>query len=526
MGLDNVDFSIIVRDFDIDENHFNMTMSLSQKLETFAFEFIETPTRPIRVTAFRPIEARKIRKDDDEVVDEVLPPTTEYFLSDIPASVIETAMTHIDVLQGPQMNVELLRLGMPEYFARRFVGFEPFKGFAGLNQSRARKIMVLFAKIVSLVMSTAAANWPEDMMPISWTVGIFSESTDISVPCSITSNQFASLSAENWADSSILSAPRTIKNVPRVVESGRAIVPSTGSPLPPSYVIGLNLADQTISNPLIKDNTLKSIMLDAVIDIVNKDLNLNDRAKLSFLSILSSDYLDSKPVMPGMPVSAHSSAASAPAAASSAPAQKRKSGDRFSTVKLAWDNIESQYPEIRQVSEETRRSKLKSIESEIRGNRFAKPPKGTCGAGGNNRDFRAKVPHLMREMQEAAYAGVSKHDFYHLLSTTDIFYTKTGTRDREEPENAPAAFTASAASSAASEPEFLPEMTLGEMQKAALSFRSQVMSESGFAAIDKVEKPNAKKRRRSDSEESYEPERPRRSVPVRSYCDDDDGMYD
>jgi hypothetical protein len=422
MGIDNMNFTMIVRNFDIDEMPFDILASLSGKVETFAFEYIETPRSPFRVTAFRPIEATAIREDDTETPHV---PTTEYFLGEIPASVIETAMDHIGRLQvAPQMTVELLRLGMPEYFARRFVGFEPFKGFAGLNHSRARKIMVLFSKIVSLVMSTAAANWPEDKMPMSWTVGIFSEVTDMTTPYSVTSSQFASLSAENWSNAK-LNPPRTSKAVPRIVESGRAIVPSTGSPLPPSYVVALNLADQTISNPVIKDSTLKSILIDAVVDIVTKDLNLDDRSKLSFLTITASDYLDTAPAPAAAPAAAPASMPAAPASVpASAPAARRKTGDRFSTVKLAWDSIESQYPECRNASEETRRLKLKSIESEIRGNRFAKPPKGTCGAGGNNRDFRSKVPHLLREMQEAAYSGVSKHDFYHLLSITDIFYTK------------------------------------------------------------------------------------------------------
>jgi hypothetical protein len=532
MGLDNIEYSIIVRDFDKDDMPFNMMSSLSGKIETFSFEYIEVPSSPFRVTAFRPIES-SVKHDDEP--DEPQKPSTEYFLGEIPASVIENAMAHIRKIEAPEMNVELLRIGMPEYFARRFVGFEPFKGYAGLNHSRARKIMLLFSKIVALVMSTAAANWPEDNMPISWTVGIFSEVTDFSVAASATPSQFASLGAEQWSRAGDIIGPRTAKAAPRIVESGRAIVPTTSSPLPPTYVVSLNLADHTISNPLIKDSTLKSILLDCVIDLINHDLRLEDRSKLAFLCISGSDYLDAAPAAPipapaapALPPSSTAPAAPAPSAAR--PGPKRRIKERFTTVKLAWDEINDQYPECRNMGEEARRLKMKSIESEIRGNRFAKPPKGTCGAGGNHRDFRAKVPYLMREMQEAANSGVSKNDFYHLLANTDIFYTKAAGRDRDVDFEEAAAFPAATAApaSAASAPEFVPGMSLGDMQKAALAFRSQVMNESGFEAARPAEMPKRKKAR-SDSEESYEPEynpRPRRAAARVSYCEDDDGMYD
>jgi hypothetical protein len=528
MGLDFLKSTLIVRDFDHEEYQYSLKDSL-KRVEDFQFEFVTVAQSPNR-TAFRPIDAPA-----DESCDETPKPEIgTYHLPIMPSHLIESSYEFFRSIDASKINpdifasTEVLRLGLPEYFARKYVGMDPFKGYAGLGWTRARKIMILFSKIVSHVITTATANWASESVPSSWTVGIFSENTEYIKTAAMTSaSQFASLSTGTSFETL---RPVLTGTVPKIVEIGQGVAPSTGSPLPPSTVFALNLADYTISAPFLSDANLKMILMDCVVDLVNKEFCINDRSRLSFLCIAGSAYIDDPPPTAAPPAAKPTQAAAAsaapersPAASSAAPATvvHRNKGDRYSTVKYAWDSL--QYPSVVYAPSSVKQKKLKSLLSDIRGNRFAKPPKGTCRVGGNNRDPEAKKPHLLREMQEAAGCGISRDEFLNILNSTDIFYTKTpGSArivtdgDETEPEAQPSA--------APAEPVFREGMTLGEMQQQMLQYKKSSMIESGIALpadAPEAKKPAAKKRRYDDDEDWTERRAPSGRAVRKCYAEDD-----
>lgn len=111
-----------------------------------------------------------------------------------------------------------------------------------------------------------------------------------------------------------------------------------------------------------------------------------------------------------------------------------KSNNNFSTVQNAW-NLIIETPVLGHVSAESKARKMKTLLSNMRGNRFAKPPEGSAKRGGNNRDVEEKKIHVLREFVEASSFGVTREEFYDLMKLGGVLYTKSGKRNIDQEDD-------------------------------------------------------------------------------------------
>jgi len=103
-------------------------------------------------------------------------------------------------------------------------------------------------------------------------------------------------------------------------------------------------------------------------------------------------------------------------------------GRPYSALKKAWDLIaeSNEFPPVSDVPAPVSDKKLRSIITEMKSNRFAKPMPGTAKRGGTLfRDPNLKKPLLMRELQDAAMYGISSDQIYEHLNAMGLFYVRT-----------------------------------------------------------------------------------------------------
>jgi len=97
---------------------------------------------------------------------------------------------------------------------------------------------------------------------------------------------------------------------------------------------------------------------------------------------------------------------------------------RPSTTQKAFDALV--YPKVSPVADASAKAlKMRQMLSAMKGNRFAKPNKGMCKAGGNTRDLDSKKTWLYKEMISAASIGITKDEFFGLMKSTRILVTRT-----------------------------------------------------------------------------------------------------
>jgi hypothetical protein len=82
------------------------------------------------------------------------------------------------------------------------------------------------------------------------------------------------------------------------------------------------------------------------------------------------------------------------------------------------------YPKVNKVDFKVKDAKARKMLSNMKGNRFAKPPPGVSGRGGNTRDKNKKSSYLMREMTEAAACGIDRDEFLSMLKDANLLITR------------------------------------------------------------------------------------------------------